>query len=147
MMKTSCSTKHNQHYSTQDCRVWLDVQFGFGCACLMWCHATSFLVLDLWFSLIRKSDKLLLPNPRDQELEFHPCVNLHREKLSASVELCQTEVCFLHIQLVSTNVRLPKVQRMLPDVDLSLASLLQNQNPEINLIGIVVLYFPHSNIV
>ena len=27
-----------------------------------------------------------------------------REMISASVELCETEVCFLHIQLIGTNV-------------------------------------------
>ena len=27
-----------------------------------------------------------------------------REMISASVELCETEVCFLHIQLTGTNV-------------------------------------------
>ena len=46
--KTSRSTKHNQHYSYQDYRAGLEPWFGFGCACLMWCYATSFLVLDLW---------------------------------------------------------------------------------------------------
>ena len=40
-----------------------------------------------------------------------------REIISASVELCETEVCFLHIQLVGTNVRLPKMHRIPPDVD------------------------------
>ena len=30
--------------------------------------------------------------------------------ISGSVELCETEVCFLHIQLSGTNVRLPKMQ-------------------------------------
>ena len=40
-----------------------------------------------------------------------------REITSAFVELCETEVCFLHIQLVGTNVRLPKIHRILPDVD------------------------------
>ena len=50
--KTSRSTKHNQQYSIQDCRDELEPWFGFGCACLMWCHATSLFVLDLWFSLI-----------------------------------------------------------------------------------------------
>ena len=79
--KTSRSTKHNQHYLTQDCCAWLGLWFGFGCACLMWCHATSLLVLDLWFSLIGlwKCERLLTPNPKDQELVFHPCVNLHQE--------------------------------------------------------------------
>ena len=28
--------------------------------------------------------------------------------ISDPVELCETEVCFLHIQLIGTNVRLPK---------------------------------------
>ena len=44
--KTSRSTKRNQHHSIQDCCAWLELRFGFGCACLMWCYATSFLVLD-----------------------------------------------------------------------------------------------------
>ena len=40
-----------------------------------------------------------------------------REITSASVELCQTEVCFLHIQVVCTNVRLLNMHRNPPDVD------------------------------
>ena len=40
-----------------------------------------------------------------------------REMISASVELCETDVFFLHIQLVGTNVRLPKMNRIPPDVD------------------------------
>ena len=40
-----------------------------------------------------------------------------RENISASVELCETEVCFLHIQLVGTNVWLPKMHKSPPDVD------------------------------
>ena len=49
-----------------------------------------------------------------------------REIILDSVELCVTDVCFLHIQLVGTNVRLPnlKVQTL-----------------------IVVQCFPHDNIV
>ena len=39
------------------------------------------------------------------------------EMTSASVELCETEVCFLHIQLIDTNVRLPKMHKIPPDVD------------------------------
>ena len=35
-----------------------------------------------------------------------------------SVELCETEVCFLHIQLIGTNVWLPKIHNVAPDVDL-----------------------------
>ena len=46
--KTSRSTGHSQHRSDQNCRAGLELWFCFGCACLMWCYATSFLVLDLW---------------------------------------------------------------------------------------------------
>ena len=50
-------------------------------------------------------------NPKDREQEFHP------EMISDSVELCETEVCFLHIQLIGTNVWLPKMHNVPPDVD------------------------------
>ena len=40
-----------------------------------------------------------------------------KEVTSGSVELCETEVCVLHIQLMGTNVRVPKIHRILPDVD------------------------------
>ena len=39
------------------------------------------------------------------------------EMISDSVELFETEVCFLHIQLIGTNVRLPKMYNVPPDVD------------------------------
>ena len=40
-----------------------------------------------------------------------------KEMISDSVELCETEVCFLNIQLVGTNVWLPKRQKITPEVD------------------------------
>ena len=40
-----------------------------------------------------------------------------REIISDSVELCETEVCFWHIQLRGTNVWLPKIHRIHPEVD------------------------------
>ena len=40
-----------------------------------------------------------------------------REMISASVELCETEVCFLHIQPIGTNVSLPNMHGIPPDVD------------------------------
>ena len=40
-----------------------------------------------------------------------------KEMISDSVELCETEVCFLHIQLIGTNVGLPKMHNVPPDVD------------------------------
>ena len=39
------------------------------------------------------------------------------EMISDSVELCETEVCFLHIQLVGTNVWLPETHSVPPEVD------------------------------
>ena len=40
-----------------------------------------------------------------------------REITSASVELRETEVLFLHIQLIGTNVSLPKMHKSPHDVD------------------------------
>ena len=41
-----------------------------------------------------------------------------KEITSDSVELWDTDVCFLHIQLMVTNVRLPKIHQIHPEVDL-----------------------------
>ena len=68
-----------------------------------------------------------------------------REIISASVEQWETYVCFLQNQLNGTNVRLPKCTRVRPL--LSLQGLPQNQNLEIIPICILVLCFPHNNIV
>ena len=40
-----------------------------------------------------------------------------KEMISDSVELCETEVCFLNIQLIGTNVWLPKMHNVPPEVD------------------------------
>ena len=40
-----------------------------------------------------------------------------KEMISDSVELCETEVCFFHIQLTKTNVWLPKIHNVPPEVD------------------------------
>ena len=40
-----------------------------------------------------------------------------REIISDSLQLCETEVCFLHVQLMGTNVWLPKTHKIHPDVD------------------------------
>ena len=96
------------------------VEFVF--ACLIEELPTDFCVALLhhwfcWFGLVR-NEILQSPNPREWERESHPCVNLHRkEMISASVELCETEVCFFHIQLTGTNVWPPKMHRIPPNVD------------------------------
>ena len=56
------------------------------------------MTLGLWiccFGLV-ENEILQLLSPKDQAREFRPCVNLH--PVSAFVELCVTDVCFLHIQ-------------------------------------------------
>ena len=40
-----------------------------------------------------------------------------KEIISDSVELWETDVCFLHIQLIGTNVSLPKTHNVPPEVD------------------------------
>ena len=40
-----------------------------------------------------------------------------KEMISDSVELCETEVCFLHIQVMETNAWLPKMHDVPPEVD------------------------------
>ena len=40
-----------------------------------------------------------------------------KEMITDSVELCETEVCFSHIQLIGTNVWLPKMHNIPSDVD------------------------------
>ena len=48
---------------------------------------------------------------------------------SDSVQLCDTAVCFLHIQLLGTKVRLPKMHTIPPYVDLeSLTSLAKSES-------------------
>ena len=44
-------------------------------------------------------------------------IHVHQERISDSVELCDTEVCSLHIQLIGTNLWLPKMHNVPPDVD------------------------------
>ena len=40
-----------------------------------------------------------------------------KDMISNSVELCETEVCFWHIQLIGTNVWLPTMHNVPPEVD------------------------------
>ena len=56
------------------------------------------------------------PINRKQESRL---ISIQRPKrwFSDSVELCETEVCFLHMQLIGTNVWLPKTNNVPPEVD------------------------------
>ena len=67
-----------------------------------------------------------------------------REITSTSVELCETEVCFLHIQLIGTTFDFRKFTDFLLMLISSLPGLLQNQSLETILISSVVLCCPHN---
>ena len=57
-------------------------------------------------------------NPTNQEQGIPSNLNpASKEMISDSVELCETAVCFLHIQLIGTNVSLPKMHNVPPEVD------------------------------
>ena len=101
-----------------------------------------------WFGLA-ENEILQSLSPKDREREFHPCVNLRQwKRISASVELCETEVCFLHIPTCWHDMfDFPKCIRVHLMFTLNLQGLLQNHNLETILICIVVLCFPHNNIV
>ena len=62
----------------------------------------------------KQLDPRCLPDPRDILSMRRPATE---DITSDSVELCEAEVCFLHIQLVGTNVRLPKMHNVPPEVD------------------------------
>ena len=70
-----------------------------------------------------------------------PCIERNN---CSFCKLCETEGCFLHLQLTGTNVWLPKCTRLLLMLILSLP---ENQSPETILICIVVLCFPLKSIV
>ena len=96
----------------------------------MVCHAAGFPAHSLWISLIgwKKKATLLQPNPKDQERDSmrRPA---SREIISDSVELCETEVCFLHIQLLGT-CDLQICTKIHPEVDFESSTLQQSQSPE-----------------
>ena len=52
---------------------------------------------DSCFQGLKQSD----PTNQERESRLNPA---SKEMISDSVELCETEVCFLYIQLIGTNV-------------------------------------------
>ena len=108
-------------------------------------------LMDPWFYWIGLvNDGTLLPNSKDPELGL-PSIRrkrASREIISASVELLETEVCFLHIQLIGTNVWLPKMHKDSTRCWFSnLPGRWQNQNLAIIPLYIDVQCFPYDNIV
>ena len=80
--KTSRLRKHNRQLHIQDRCTELESQLGSQFVFLMVCHAASFPAHSLWIFEVgwRKNATLQKPNPKDQEREFHPCVDLHQER-------------------------------------------------------------------
>ena len=65
-----------------------------------------------------KNEILQSLNPKDREREYRPCVKLHRERNDFSFRRTVWNWGFLHIRLFGTNVWLPKMHRIPPDVGL-----------------------------
>ena len=108
----------DQYWLDRDWCAWLE----FGSACWVVFFVTSFPVTlqDLWLCWLGLVENEILQSPSPQRSRAGiPSMRepASREITSASVELCDTDVCFLHIQLVGTNVWLPKMHRIPPDVD------------------------------
>ena len=116
----------------------------------MWYHATGFPALDLWrcgVGLV-ENETLLQPSPKDPELGYHPCVSLHQQKifqLPVSCEKLMPVSCTS--KLLARTCEFPKCIRFHLMLIWNPRGLVQNQNLETILINIVVLYFPHDNIV
>ena len=73
----------------------------------LWRNCTALYVQCLWEYYLHKSSA---GNPSIR----YPA---SREMISDSVELCETAVCFLHVQLTGTNVLLPIIHKTPPEVD------------------------------
>ena len=70
------------------------------------------------------------------------------ETISDFVELWDTDVCFLHIQLMEKNVRLPKIHKIPPEIDfVSPQGRQQNLSHSTNSIDNAEPSYPHDNTV
>ena len=84
----------------------------------LWCFLTSLtgrpVLSEIWETL-RKTETIRSHNSRAAKPSKLSPVS--KEMISDSVELCETAVCFLHIQLIGTNVWRPKMHSVSPEVD------------------------------
>ena len=136
--KTSRSTGRSWHRSDQNCRAGLEPGLVMGV--VVWCVMHRiFSYLILWsISIIKfKRSRAGIPSVRK---------SVSREIISASVELCETEVCFLHIQLFGTKVRLPKMHKSPSDVYFESSRSPAKISPETVADCIVVQVFHHKTI-
>ena len=76
---------------------------------------TGFPVRSETWKIFPKTETIRSHNSRaGKPSNFSP---VSKEMISDSVELWETDVCFLHIQLIRTNVWLPKTHNVPPEVD------------------------------
>ena len=140
--KASRSTKHHQHYSTQDWCAWLDPQFVFGYACLMWCHATSFLVLDLWvfFHWVGEEWKTSITKSQRSRAGFPSmCKPASRENFQLLLSCVRPKSVSCTSNFLVQMFDFHKYTRHLLMLILNLLDLLQNHSLEAVLICNVVL--------
>ena len=76
-----------------------------------WFHSSR----EIPFGLVPKTETIGSHNSRASKPSNLSPVS--KEIISDSVELWETAVCFLHIQLIGTNVWLPKTHNVPPEVD------------------------------
>ena len=113
--------RRNMMNITQIKIVVLGCNLGLVLGVLVWCGVTrgvsSYLIFGV-VGLVRGKWNTSITKPQRSRAGM-PSIRkpATREIISASVELCETEVCFLHLQLTGTNVWLPNMHKTPTDVD------------------------------
>ena len=75
----------------------------------------SLIGLIVAFKIVRRTSITMSQRSRAKTSSIRS--PLSRKIVTDSVELCETEVCFSHIQLTGINVLLPKIHKTPPEVD------------------------------
>ena len=101
---------------------------------------TSILLRDLFFPFTgcTAQSETWETFPRTETIRSHSSRTINpsylspvsKEIISDSVELWETDVCFLHIHLIGTNVWLPKVHNAPPEVDFESFKISRKVSPE-----------------
>ena len=117
--KNSCLRKHNQRCLFQDrCAelvlTWFWVCFLDGVSCGKFPCTFSLDFID-WLEEECNTSRTKCQRSRAGLPSMRRPAS--REIISDSAELCETGGCFLYIQLIGTNVRLPNMHKILPEVD------------------------------
>ena len=145
--KTSRLRKHNRRCIIQDRCAELESLVGCWYVFFIMCHAASFpafFSLDFLDWLEEECHTSRTRSQRSRAGIPYMRKPASREMISASVELCETEVCFSHIQLIRTNVCLPNKHNILLRSILRVQGLRPSQSPETVAVCIVVPCFTHD---